>query len=264
MKHTTSDGTVYQRSGSGPAIVLVHGLGMNKAMWQWQLPALINHFDVLTYDLWGHGESANPTSPPNLRLFSNQIIGLLNEVNIATTAVVGFSIGGMIARRFACDHSSRLSALAILNSAHDRTQKETKAVQMRADQSREIGVGPMVDEALERWFTYPFRLNNPKTIALVRRWLEANDPIIYPKIYRVLVEGNAELVNIIQSIRCPTLVMTSENDHGNSPEMSHRMADAIPGANSVILPQLMHMALAEDPDQFNGHLVPFLRNALNV
>jgi pimeloyl-ACP methyl ester carboxylesterase len=122
----------------------------------------------------------------------------------------------------------------------------------------------MVNAALERWFTRPFRLNNPKTIALVRGWLEANDPMVYPKLYRVLVEGNTELVDVIQNIKCPTLVMTSQNDHGNTPEMTHRMADAIPGARSVILPKLMHMALAEDPDQINGHLLAFLRNTLKV
>ena len=264
MKHSTSDGTVYQRNGFGPTVVLVHGLGMNRAMWQWQLPSLTDDFDVLTYDLWGHGESSNPPSRPSLRLFSDQLIGLLNEANVTTAGVVGFSIGGMIARRFAYDHPSRLSALAILNSAHDRTQKETQTVQKRADQSRGMGPAAMVDAALERWFSHPFRLNNPKTIALVRGWLEANDPTVYPKIYQVLVEGDAELVDKIQSIECPTLVMTSQNDHGNTPEMTHRMADAIPSARSVILPKLMHMALAEDPDQINGHLLAFLRNTLKI
>ena len=139
MKHSTSDGTVYQRNGFGPTVVLIHGLGMNRTMWQWQLPSLTNDFDVLTYDLWGHGESSNPPSRPSLRLFSNQLIGLLNEANVTTTGVVGFSVGGMIARRFAYDHPSRLSALAILISAHDRTPRETEAVQTRADQSRERG-----------------------------------------------------------------------------------------------------------------------------
>ena len=120
----------------------------------------------------------------------------------------------------------------------------------------------MVDAALERWFTPHFRIENPETMGLVRGWLEANDPTVYPSIYRVLADGNAELVDLIQSINCPTLVMTGEDDTGNSPEMACRMAEIIPGGRSVVLPGLRHMALAEDPDQFNAHLISFLQTAL--
>jgi len=264
MTHRTNEGTVYQRSGNGPTVVLVHGLGLNQAMWQWLLPSLTEHFDVVSYDLWGHGESSDPPSIPNLRLFARQILALINDADIAVTAVVGFSIGGMIARRFAYDHSSRLSALAILNSSHDRTDFENKAVQIRADQARELGPSALVDAALKRWFTDNFRSESPKTMALVKRWLEANKPDIYPKIYRVLADGDAELVDIIEKIDCPTLIMTSQDDLGNSPEMANRMAEIIPAARCIILPKLKHMALIEDPDQFNSHLVSFLIDALST
>ena len=264
MTHKTNEETVYLRRGSGPTVVLVHGLGVNQGMWQWLLPALTKHFDVVSYDLWGHGESSKPPSWPNLRLFSQQILELINDADIAVTAVVGFSIGGMIARRFAYDHSSRLSALAILNSSHDRTDFENKAVQIRADQARELGPAAMVDAALERWFTDNFKSKSPKTMALIKKWLEANNPDIYPKIYRVLADGDAELVEIKEKIDCPTLVMTGQDDLGNSPDMAYRMAEIIPAARCIILPKLKHMAIIEDPDQFNSHLVSFLLDALST
>ena len=260
MKHSTNDGTVYERNGSGPVVVLLHGLGLNRAMWQWLLPSLTDYFDVVTYDLWGHGESSNPPSAPTLRLFSDQLAGLLNEIRVNTTAVVGFSIGGMIARRFAFDYPPRLSALVILNSAHDRTPIENEAVQIRAEQAYENGPAAMVDAALERWFTPNFRLKNPETMDLVRGWLESNDSAVYPRIYRVLADGNAELVDVIKWIKCPTLVMTGEDDIGNSPKMAYRMAKIFPEGRSVILSGLRHMALAEDPDQVNYHLISFLQN----
>ena len=264
MTHKTNEETVYLRRGSGPTVVLVHGLGVNQGMWQWLLPALTKHFDVVSYDLWGHGESSNPPSIPNLQLFSQQILNLINDLGIAVTAVVGFSIGGMIARRFAYDHPTRLSALAILNSSHDRTDYENKAVQIRADQARERGPAAMVDAALNRWFTEEFKSKNPKTMELVKRWLEANNPDIYPQIYRVLADGDTELVDKIEKIKCPTLVMTGEEDLGNSPDMAYRMAKVIPTARCIILPKLKHMAVIEDPDQFNGHLISFLIDSLST
>ncbi len=67
----------------------------------------------------------------------------------------------------------------------------------------------------------------------------------------------------IAAISCPTLVMTGEEDYGNSPQMSQRIAALITGAKLEILPGLRHMALAEDPTQVNEILVEFLSDALN-
>ncbi len=96
---------------------------------------------------------------------------------------------------------------------------------------------------------------------MVRRWILANDPHVYPGLYRVLAEGDVEIATDIDNIACPTLVMTGEDDGGNSPEMAKAMSERIPGAELVILPGLRHMGLAEAPDAVNGPLVSFLRRA---
>jgi pimeloyl-ACP methyl ester carboxylesterase len=256
------DGTVYEFSGDGPVVVLVHGLGLERHMWQWLLPDL-SEFQVLTYDLLGHGESPNPDGVVDLRAFSEQIVSLIDHCGIARCAIAGFSLGGMIARRFAIDHGERLTALAILNSVHDRTPEERAAIMKRVEQSRRFGPAATVEAALERWFTAPFCSTNPGIIDQVRRWVLANRPKIYPEIYRVLAEGDAELAEPIRDIRCPTLLMTGEEDFGNSPAMTVRMANAIAGAEAVVLPGLRHMGLAESPRKFNRPLVEFLsRNLL--
>jgi len=255
------DGTVYDITGDGPPVVLVHGLGLDRHMWQWLLPDLAG-FRVLTYDLLGHGESPNPVGEINLTAFSEQIIRLIDHCGITRCAIAGFSLGGMIARRLAIDHADRLTALAILNSVHDRTPEERAAIMVRVELSRHSGPAATVEAALERWFTEPFRRANPGVIDQVRRWVLANRPDVYPEIYRVLAQGDAELTGPIGAIRCPILVMTTEEDYGNSPDMTLRMAKAIPGAEAVILPGLRHMGLAENPAMFNSPLVRFLSSAL--
>ena len=254
--------TAWDRHGSGPMVVLIHGFGLNRAMWQWQLPALAPDFGVLTYDLLGHGESAPPPSTPDLAIFSEQLSRLMDRCGIERAAVVGFSLGGMIARRFALDHPERLSALAILHSAHDRTPAEREAVRERVRHIREHGPSANVDSALERWFTPGFRAAEPGLIALIRRWITSNDPDIFPRIYQVLAEGDAEIARGLERIDCPTLVMTGEDDPGNTPAMSRAMAGLIPGARLVILPGLRHMALAESPMAVSEPLLSFLRDAL--
>ena len=250
--------------GSGPALALVHGFGLNRAMWQWQLPVLTPHFSVLTYDLLGHGESAHPTGTADLAMFSGQLLGLMDRCGIERAAVVGFSLGGMIARRFALDHPDRLSALAILHSPHDRSPAERDAVRERVRQTREHGPSANVDSALERWFTPAFRNQAPELIDQIRRWITRNDPAVYSRIYRVLAEGDSEIVQGLERIGCPTLVMTGEDDPGNTPAMARAMAGLIPGARLVVLPGFRHMALAESPAAVNEPLRTFLRDALGT
>ena len=264
MSARDDGGTAWELHGNGPAVALIHGFGLNRAMWQWQLPAFTPHFRVLTYDLCGHGESAPPEGRPDLAMFSGQLLRLMDRRSIERAAVVGFSLGGMIARRFALDHPDRLSALAILHSAHDRTPAERDAVRSRVRHTREHGPSANVDSALERWFTPAFRVADPEVIALVRRWIASNDPAVFPRIYRVLAEDDAEIVQGLERIDCPTLVMTGEDDPGNTPAMSKAMAERIPGARLTILPGLRHMALAESPAAINEPLCAFLRTALDV
>ncbi|MEE8506034.1 MAG: alpha/beta fold hydrolase, partial [Kiloniellales bacterium] len=57
------DGTVFQTEGNGPPVVLVHGLGLNRNMWTWQIDALAGRFFLVRYDLLGHGESDKPPGP---------------------------------------------------------------------------------------------------------------------------------------------------------------------------------------------------------
>ena len=254
--------TAWERQGSGPTVVLIHGFGLNRAMWQWQLPALTPHFSVLTYDLLGHGESPPPAGTPSLAMFARQLLRLMDRCGIERAALVGFSLGGMIARRAALDHAERVSALAILNSPHDRSPAEREAVRKRVRQTEAQGPSANVEPALERWFSPAFRAEAPETIALVRTWIAGNDPALYPWIYRVLAEGDAELVQGLERIACSTLVMTGENDPGNTPAMARAMAGSIPGARLAILPGLRHMALAEAPAAVNAPLCAFLRDAL--
>lgn len=262
MTQRTADGTAYDLQGSGPPVALIHGLGLRRAMWRWQLPALLPGFRVLTYDLLGHGESPAPTTTPDLTLLSEQLLGVMDHCGIGRAHVVGFSLGGMIARRVAIDHPDRVSALVVLSSAHARTEAEREAVRERVRQVASSGPSSTADDALERWFTPAYRDASPRVMDLVREWILANDPAVYPDLYRVLAEGDAEIADGLERITCPTLVMTGEEDRGNSPEMAAAMAARIAGARTAILPGLRHMALAESPDEVNGILTTFLLAAL--
>ena len=259
MASFTSRGTAYESFGSGPRVIaLVHGLGLNRHSWQWQVPALSGTHRVITFDLHGHGDSSVPPTTPSLTVFSDQLAELLDHLRIARASVFGFSLGGMIARRFAMEHTDRLETLGILHSAHARDKAAHDAIQARVVQAAREGPAATVEAALSRWFTDGFRLTHPQMMDEVRRWILANRKDVYAPIYQVLVDGVTELVAPSPAIAAPSLVMTGEEDYGNSPAMSRAIAAEIPGSELVILPGLRHMALAEAPELFNAQLLAFL------
>ena len=256
----TPNGTNYDLTGpaKAPVVVMIHGLGLNSACWQWTTPALRERYRILSYDLYGHGKSAPPPDLPSLGLYAWQLAALLDTCKISTATPVGFSLGGMIARRFAQDAPAKTMALAILHSPHKRSIPEHTAILKRVEQARHYGPHSMVEAALERWFTSDFRLANPDMMALVRSWITANDTNIYHTIYQVLADGIDEIVAPDPPINCPALVITGDEDFGNGPDMTRAIAAEISGAEVVILPGLRHMALAENPNSINRPLRRFL------
>lgn len=260
MSETSSNGSVYELIGpdDAPVIVLVHGLGLNRQIWESYASRFAHRYRVLSYDLFGHGESSSPPGTPSLTLFSEQLLSLLDELAIDQCSIIGFSLGGMINRRFAMDHPGRLRALAILNSPHEREPEAQELVEQRALDSAAGGPGATLDATLERWFTAEFRAANPEFINRVRDWVLANDPENYALCRQVLAFGVIELIRPQPPITHPTLIMTCENDSGSTPQMSQSIASEIKGSQVIIVPGLRHMGLSENPSFFINALAEFL------
>lgn len=229
-------------------------------MWRDVVDDLRADYRVLAYDLFGHGRSAPPPATPSLALFAAQLRGLLDAAGVESCAVVGFSLGGMICRRFAMDAPARATALGIFNSPHERGREAQREVESRADATA-AGIESTVEAALERWFTPAFRAARPGYIAQIRARLLANDPAVYAACRRVLARGVAELIRPEPPIRCPALVATCAEDRGSSPAMARAIADEMPAARLLIVPKLRHMGLVESPGEFIAPLRRLLAEA---
>jgi len=257
-------GTAYEVFGpqGAPVVVLVHGMGLSRAIWKWLIPVLAARFRVVTFDLAGHGESAAPKDQPVLRDLTRQLADLLDHLGIAHAAIVGFSLGGMVARRMAQDDPARVGAMVILHSPHRRTPEAQAAIEARVEQAKGAGPAATVEAALLRWYSEAALANRQDLMDQTRAWVLANDPKVYPGLYRILADGVEEIVAPRPPISCPTLVLTADEDFGNGPEMSAAIAAEIKGARLIILQGLRHMALVENPDAVNRPVMEFLTEVL--
>jgi len=244
--------------GEGLPLILIHGLGLDRFLWDAFVPLLSKKFRVIRYDLLGHGEARPLTAPVKSADFNAQLSWVLDDRKIERAVLVGFSLGGVIARTMAALHADRVAGLVLLNTISTRPADIQRQVIGRADQIDSGQTDGLSEQAIERWFTPEFRVNNPETIGAVLERLGRNLPSSYRHAYRFFAEADAEAEATHVQIDTPTLVITGAEDRNSTPAMAAEIANAIPGAACHVLPDLRHMALVEAPVTILDLVVSFV------
>ena len=253
-------GAAYELAGPAdrPLVILIHGIGLHRGIWRDYIPVLRDNYRVLAYDFLGHGECTKASKPLSLPGLAAQLDTLMAELELEDGIIAGFSMGGMINRRFAMDFPHRTRGLVVMNSPHQRSPDAQELVEQRVRDTAAGGPGATLQAALERWFTPDFMASDPDVVAEVSHWVLANDPDVFTQARMLLATGVRELIHPQPSIHCPTLVMTCEHDSGSTPEMAHAIAADIKGAETVIVPGLQHLGMMERPELFLDPLLAFL------
>lgn len=244
-------------SGPRTPLVLLHGVGLDSSMWE---PFLAAHRvrdsrEVLTLDLPGHGSRPHLTQETSLAEMAEDIVRRLPP----RSHLLGFSLGAMVAQYIAYHHAERVSSLICVSSVCRRTEEEREAVLRRLEVAAQ-DFRASASAALERWFpTEEGSLRtSPAVVEQTRQVLMANDTASYLNAYRVFATADAEISPLLGEIEVPTLAITGSKDPGSTPEMTHRLADAIPGAAAVVIPGVRHMFPVQEPDILSRHIIDFL------
>jgi 3-oxoadipate enol-lactonase len=255
----TIDGTRFRVEGSGPPVVLIHGVGMDLFMWEAVARELARQHSVIRFDMIGHGGSPKPAGPYHLADFVEQVRNLADFLALATFDVVGFSMGGLIAQGFAVRYPHRLRSLVLLNTVYRRSPAERAAIAARVADVRNGGYVPSVETALDRWFTPAFRESRPEVVAGVRRRLFTNDLEAYANAYEVFATADAELEDTAADIGCPTLVTTGAEDQRSTAAMAAALAADIPEGRCEIIAGQRHMMPLEIPERLAASISRFVR-----
>lgn len=241
-------------------LILIHGLGLDHHCFDGMVPALAQTHRVISFDLAGHGDTpCVDDERPSLALFARQTLAVMDKHSIDQAVLIGFSLGGMINRRFAIDYPDRVGGLVIMNSPHDRGEAGQKAVEDRAKTTRNEGVDATMDATLVRWYTEAFRHKHPEIMAQTADQLKRNHPDWYADCRYVLAAGVKELIRPQPPILCPSLIMTCAHDSGSTVAMSHAIASEITPSETVIIPDLQHLGLIEAPSQFSDAILRYLK-----
>jgi pimeloyl-ACP methyl ester carboxylesterase len=226
----------YAVFGAGPTVILVHGGMGNSNYWGLQIPALARHYQVIVLDSRGHGRSTRNREAITYHLMATDVLSLMDALHVTKAALVGWSDGAIIGLDIAIHHPDRLTKLFAFGANSD-----TSGVKDVDKDSVFNAYVRRTNEEYKRLSPTPTELK-VFSEQLGKMW--DSEPHFSD--------------DQLRSIKVPTWIVDGDRDEVIKRENTDHMAALIPGAGELILPEVSHFALLQDPGQFNDALLHFL------
>ena len=249
-KKVDSFGTCYSlnKVNNKNPIIFIHGVGLSKEIWEPQIN-FFKDYTTLVYDLLGHGKTPLKKTKVSFKDFTKQLVRLIKELNLNKIHLVGFSMGALIARHFASEHSDKLSSLIIHGSIYKRTEEQKRVVRNRFEVAK-MNKPASKQTALRRWLSEEFSKNNPDIYKKIYSILEKNKRLDFLKCYEIFV-NYIDDDNLLKKINVNTLITTGENDVGSTPEMSRNLSKMIQRSKFIEIKKGKHLCSIECADDVN-------------
>jgi (E)-2-((N-methylformamido)methylene)succinate hydrolase len=245
----------YIEQGTGEALVLIHGVGMQAHAWYPQIEALSADFRVISVDMPGHGNSDALDADASLHRFVQWTIEFIEALDVGPVNLAGHSMGSLIAAGVAVPRPDLVRRVAVLNGVYRRTPEARLAVLQRAAELRSGTID--VETPLQRWFN----ADEAQRVAAqrVESWLRSVDLQGYATAYTAFAKGDETYADGWHSIACPALVLTGADDPNSTPLMATQMARAAQNGKAVVIDNERHMVNLTAPEAVNRALRAWLQ-----
>jgi 2-succinyl-6-hydroxy-2,4-cyclohexadiene-1-carboxylate synthase len=247
----------YFTAGTGEPVVLLHGLGLDASMWDAQWPVLQREFRAIRYDFRGFGGSTLPTGTYS---HSDDLLALLDFLEARPAHVIGLSMGGRHALRFALDQPAAVRSLTLIDPALEG-HAWSDAWNQKMDAIVAAAKNGQIDGAKRLWLSHELfapAQRDPRLAAdlaamvdVYSAWHWRNaDPVQRPA---------SPAISELASLKCPTMVILGELDLPDFEAIAQRLAAEIPSAALRVIPGAGHMANMESPAAVNELVLTHLR-----
>ena len=241
----------------GPWVTCLHSLATDLHLWDRQAELLGRDFRVLRLDMRGHGQSSCADAPFTVEDLGEDVVRIWDELGVARSAVLGLSIGGMIALVLGLDVPSRVSCLVAADCRADAPEPFVAMWTQRKQLAQREGMASVAAVTLPTWFT-------PSTLALQPPFLTAVEKMIGATSVAGYLGAAGALQKLTVRARLPamtrpTLFLVGAED-GIHPQAMAEMQECTPGSTLTVLPEAAHLSNLEQPDAFADAILPFLRS----
>jgi pimeloyl-ACP methyl ester carboxylesterase len=253
----------YLDHGSGPAVVLLHGMAASWHWWLENIPALARHHRVIAVDLPGFGDSEPLPAPAEIATHARTVLDLLAQLDIESATVSGHSMGGLVALEMFVADPRRVRNLILVDSGGVPMSERRLAVV--------LAVLRMGSAVLRRRFIRTALATKPWVRRLALR-AAFRDPRAMSAelaaktmplfggpgfVDAVAAAGRAVHATVPEAITCPVLLMWGERDVIAPPRCAKQMHDRLPDSELAVFAGAGHTPMIEFPKKFNDLALRF-------
>jgi pimeloyl-ACP methyl ester carboxylesterase len=246
----------YLESGTGPVVVLVHGLGADTRVWRLNIPALAAHFHVFALDQLGFGQSDKPQIQYRVGTLADSLLGFLDSVGVSKAALVGHSLGGWVTAKLAAAHPDRVDRLVLVDSAGYGADPERLVLDFLAERD------PAAAATVQRMFGSMGEGDRRQIEALATsyfaRRLAREDGYAVASLAQSIFNGEDALGDEMKTLQIPTLVVWGRDDPIIPLRVGEVLAADIPGAQKLVLDGCGHRPPSACASAFNAAVSQFL------
>jgi pimeloyl-ACP methyl ester carboxylesterase len=247
--------------GSGRPLVLVHGVTLSHRLWHYQLHGLSDRYRVIAVDQRGHGKSVAGGNGYGLDLLAHDIADVLERLEVEGAIVVGHSMGGMALMQFCADHEEvlrrRVAGLVFLSTFSKAPPAMARLMRPAADGGRPQ---PVIPPRLAPHFSFP---PSDLSFLIARRSFGKRPSPTHVRVARTMhasLEREASYLSwmgiclhdateSLSRIDLPSVVVVGTEDRLTPVAEAQKLAGHIPGSQLIVVPDLGHMIMLEDPDR---------------
>ena len=274
LQHVSIHGhdMAYQMEGSGPPLLLLHGIAGSSRTWRDVTPELTDRFTVIAPDLMGHGQSEKPIGDYSLGAFASGIRDLLEVLSIDRTTVVGQSFGGGVAMQLAYQHPERCERLVLVDSG-GLGREVSWMLRFMTLPGSEYAMPVIFPGFVRDWGDGLFRWINDRGIRLGRigeMWsayaslAESENRQAFARTIRSVIDPGGQTVSAMDRLYLatlmPTLIIWGDRDDIIPVSHAYAAHQAIPGSRLTIIAGAGHFPQIEAPEEFVDALVDFIES----
>ena len=260
----------YATSGAGEPILLIPGLGLDHNYYRFGIPLLSRHLQVLAVDPRGIGRSTKSPPPYTVEAWADDFAVMIDKLAFGPIHVLGSSLGGSMALALAQRHPRKLKSLIVVGGFSELDRATELNFRLRLRLIEKLGMSDEVADYMGLWTLTRKFINSDAGFATMRANqanIRANSAQSYSAFVEALLkwgrcqpgqEREPKFTTLLDSIKTPTLVVTSDNDHLIPQELSDLIAGRIAGAKLVVMPGAGHIPFMEQPDEVVRIVLQFL------
>ena len=249
----------YERVGSGPSLVLLHGGLGDSRDWRRQMPAFAEEFDVIAWDAPGSGRSSDPPEEGyGLADYADCLAGLMAQLELERPHVLGLSFGSGLAIELYRRHPGIPRSLTLASAyAGWKGSLPPEEIELRLQGILRDSYRPP-DELVEEWLpSLRSESTPPEAVDEMVDIMSEFHPVGTRAMARAFTQ--ADLRDVLPSIEVPTLLLYGERDQRSPLHIAAELHDRIPNSELLVIPGVGHMSNYDDDARFNNAVLTFLR-----